>query len=263
MRTLYLAIQDLKKAALQHRVWLHLGWVEVKQRYRRSVIGPWWISLSMLIFILMMGIVFSRLFHQKIQEYIPFFTAGFLFWTFISTSVIEAAEIFKSNGGFIKQINLPHSLYVFKHIVRQVICLLHNFVVYLLVCLVFKFNPGFKALLVIPGFVILALNVYWICFLVAILCARFRDIVPMISSCVQIAFFITPISWMPRLLDQNPAILKLNPLVYLLDVVRAPLLGTLPTEISWFFCSVMAVIGSIITFLAFSLARPRIAFWVD
>jgi ABC-type polysaccharide/polyol phosphate export permease len=263
MRLLRLAFQDLKKGILQYRVWTHLGWVEVKQRYRRSVIGPWWISLSMLIFIIMMGIVFSRLFHQRLDEYIPFFTAGFLFWTFISNSVVEAAEVFKSNGGFIKQINLPFSLYVFKHLVRQIICLLHNLVIYLLVCIFFKLNPGPVVLWVFPGFLLLAINVYWICFLVGIICVRYRDMVPMITSCVQIAFFVTPISWMPRLLDQNPSILKYNPLTYMLDIVRSPLLGNLPSAMSWAVNLNMAIIGCGISFVLFSIARPRIAFWVD
>jgi lipopolysaccharide transport system permease protein len=263
MSLLTLAIQDFKRAIFQHRVWLHLGWVEVKQRYRRSVLGPWWISLSMLIFILMMGVVFSRLFHQSLSEYIPFFTAGFLFWTFISSSVVEGADIFKSNSGFIKQINLPFSLYIFKHLVRQIIFLMHNFVVYLLVCAFFKFNPGIAVLWEIPGFILFVINVYWICFLVAMMCARYRDIVPMINSFVQIAFFITPISWMPRLLDQNPSLLKLNPLVYLLDIVRAPLLGSVPANMSWIVCTSMAIIGCCICFIWFSIVRSRIAFWVD
>ncbi|HUD00763.1 MAG TPA: ABC transporter permease, partial [Rhabdochlamydiaceae bacterium] len=248
MGLLNLALQDFKKALLQRRVWLHLGWVEVKQRYRRSVIGPWWISLSMLLFILMMGVVFSRLFHQTLDEYIPFFTAGFLFWTFISSSVIEGVEIFRSNSGFIKQINLPFSLYVFKHLVRQTIVLMHNSVVYILVCAFFKFNPGSVALLGIPGFILLALNVYWICFLLAMICTRYRDMAPLVNTCVQIAFFITPISWMPKLLDQNPRILKYNPLVYLLDVVRAPLLGTAPANESWIVCTLMAIGGCLIFF---------------
>lgn len=262
-KKIFLAFTDLKKAVLQYRVWLHLGWVEVKQRYRRSIIGPWWISLSMLIFILMMGIVFSRLFHQSLREYIPFFTAGFLFWSFISTSVVEAAEVFKSNGGLIKQINLPFSLYVFKHIVRQVICLMHNAVVYFLVCIFFQINAGWTIFLVIPGLLLLSLNLCWICFLVSIICARFRDMVPIINSCVQIAFFITPISWMPRLLDQNPSILKYNPLSYFLEVVRAPLLGEIPLWINWSVNGVLAISGCIVTFLIFALVRNRIAFWVD
>ena len=257
------AIHDIKKGALQYRAWFYLGWVEVKQRYRRSVIGPWWISLSMLIFILAMGIVFSRLFQQNLNEYIPFFTAGFLFWSFISSSVLEAAEIFKSNGAFIKQIHLPFNLYVFKHLVRQIIILLHNLVIYLLVCLFFKLNPGPNIFWIIPGFLLLVLNIYWVSFLLAMLCARFRDMIPIISSCVQIACFVTPISWTPKLFDPHSCILKLNPLVYLIDIVRAPLLGQLPAIASWYVNFSMFVIGFLITFILFSKVRTRIVFWVD
>lgn len=263
MGLLNLGFRDFKSALLQHRVWTHLGWVEVRQRYRRSFLGPWWISLSMLFFILMMGIVFSRLFHQEPSEYIPFFTSGFLFWTFISTSTLEAADVFSTNSGFVKQTNLPFCLYVFKHLVRQLIILAHNSVIYVLICAWFKINPGMTALLVFPGLLLVTLNVWWICMLVGLLCARFRDMVPIIASCVQVGFFVTPVSWMPKLLDQNPAILIYNPAVYMLDLVRSPLLGTLPSQASLTVVSATAVIGMMVTFFVFSLARPRIAFWVD
>jgi lipopolysaccharide transport system permease protein len=263
MSFLTLAVRDFKQSAALRRVWMHLGWVEVKQRYRRSVIGPWWISLSMLIFIFMMGIVFSRLFHQELDAYIPFFTAGFLFWTFISTSVSEAAEIFRANVGFIKQMKLPYNLYLFKHLVRQLICLMHNAVVYVLVCLFFQFNPGWNLFWVIPGLFLLTVNMYWICSLISVVCTRFRDVVPMISSCVQIAFFVTPISWTPRLLDQNSAILKWNPLVYLLEVVRAPCLGSVPSLTSYTVVSALALGGCALSFFVFARLRTRIAFWVD
>lgn len=255
--------RDFKNSIRQYPVWLHLGWVEVKQRYRRSLLGPWWITLSMLIFITMMGVVFSRLFHQSLKEYIPFFTAGYLFWIFISSSVSEAAEIFKSNGAFIKQINLPFTIYVLKHIVRQVIFLAHNAVVYFFVCIAFKINPGKVSMLALPGFILLLANVYWVSFLIAIICVRFRDMVQIISSCIQVAFFITPISWMPRLLENNPKVLKYNPLVYLLDMVRTPLLGGVPHLSSYIFSSVMAVIGLLLSFFIFSMIRSRIAYWVD
>jgi ABC-type polysaccharide/polyol phosphate export permease len=257
------AIGDFKKAVLQPRLWTHLGWVDVKQRYRRSVLGPWWISLSMLIFILMMGIVFSRLFHQELAEYVPFFTTGFLFWTFISGSTIEAAEIFSSNSGFIKQANLPFSLYIFKHLARQLIIFAHNAVIYVLICTWFKINPGAVAFLAIPGFMLLTVNVYWLCLLVGILCSRYRDMVPIIASCVQIAFFVTPISWMPKLLDQNVAFLKYNPLAYLLEIVRSPLLGVMPSMTSLVVASAMAALGVAVSLYVFSVSRPRIAFWVD
>jgi ABC-type polysaccharide/polyol phosphate export permease len=87
--------------------------------------------------------------------------------------------------------------------------------------------------------------------------------VPIINSCVQIAFFITPISWMPRLLDQNPALLRYNPLVYLLEVVRAPLLGEIPSLMSLFMVVGMALCGCLLSFFVFIQVRARIAFWVD
>ncbi len=263
MTIFYLALQDIKISLSQYRIWLHLGWTEVKQRYRCSIIGPWWITLSMLIFIFMMGLVFSRLFHQKLDDYIPFFTAGFLFWTFISSSITESVEIFRSNSGYIKQIRLPYSLYVFKHLTRQLIYLMHNFIVYVLVCVFFKKNPGILSLLVIPGLFLLVINVYMLKFLIAMICSRYRDMGPVINTCVQIAFFVTPISWMPKLLSQNSFILKLNPLTYLLDIVRSPLLGTVPTYISWLVSLGIAPIGGLLCFMIFSIMRPRIAFLVD
>ena len=68
---------------------------------------------------------------------------------------------------------------------------------------------------------------------------------------------------MPRLLDQNPAILKYNPLVYMLDIVRSPLLGNPPSTMSWIVNLEMALIGCAMSFFLFSMARSRIAFWVD
>ncbi len=242
---------------------MHLGFAEIRQRYQRSVLGPWWISLSMLIFILVMSAVFSRLFHQSLRDYIPFFSAGFLFWTFISTSITEATEIFKSNSGFIKQINLPYNLYVFKHLFRHMICLAHNLVVYLLICAFFRIIPSLTWFLLLPGLAIVLANLYWLCLLVGIISTRFRDMIPIISSAIQIAFFVTPISWMPKLLDGYPYLLKLNPFTYLLDLVRSPLLNQTPHLMSWIICLSMAVGGFLICFSVFTKTRSAVVFWVD
>jgi len=242
---------------------MHLSWVEVRQRYRRSVIGPWWISLSMLIFIVAMGEVYSRLFKQDMAEYIPFFTAGYLIWIFISQSMIEATEIFKTNASFVKQIQLPFNLYIFKHLARHLILLAHNIVVYLLVMIYFRVNPGWEVLWIIPGFALLVVNMYWICLLIALLSARYRDTVPLISSCVQIAFFITPISWMPKLIGPHSLILKLNPFVYFLGATRNPLTGSPITMNTWIYNLTAACVGLLFTWCVFAWIRSRIIFWID
>lgn len=263
MKRLDLALKDIKKAGSQYRVWLHMGLLEVKQRYQRSVLGPWWVTISMFIFILAMGKIFSRLLAQDLSEYLPFFTAGFLLWTFISSSINESTEIFRINGGLIKQVKLPYNLYPLKFFTRNVIFLLHNAVVYFFVIWFFKINPGWNGLLAIPGILLLVVNMYWICLLVALISTRFRDMVPIINSCTQVLFFVTPISWMPQLLGQDSWVVKFNPFVYFLDAARQPLLGIAPSLTIWAVNIGIAALGLLLCLIVFSFTRSRIPFWID
>jgi ABC-type polysaccharide/polyol phosphate export permease len=260
---LSIAVKDFWNGLKAYRIWGCFAWMEVKQRYRRSILGPWWISLSMLIFVIAMGIVYSHLFKENLATYLPFFASGFLFWTLISTSITESTEVFKLNRQFIKQINLPYSLYIFKHLSRQLIFLVHNFAVYILIMLYFKISPNLNMLLVIPGLVLLLLNLYWISLFLCILGTRFRDIVPIVTSCMQIALFITPVTWMPKLVGPHSYIIKLNPLTYLIEVVRTPLLGINPLFRFWWTNCVMIILGFTFTFIVLSYCRNKIAFWVD
>ena len=256
------SFQDLKGAFSHYRACFFLAFLEVKQRYQRSTLGPWWITLSMLIFILVMGQIFSRLFAQGLSEYLPFFTTGFIFWSLISTTINESAELFKANSGFIKQIKLPYNLYVLKLLTRNVIIFAHNFVVYFFVIWVCGCNPGWRSVVAVPGFILILMNLYWIVFLIALLSARYRDLVPIVASLLQILFFATPISWMPRLL-QDSLFVKLNPLTYLLELVRQPLLGALPSAEAWIVAGVSAMVGITGCLLVFHFVRTRIPFWVD
>ena len=256
-------MQDIRQAGCQYPVWLQLGLLEVKQRYRRSILGPWWITISTLIFIVAMGMIFSRLLAQDLAEYIPFFTTGFLLWSFISTSINDSTDIFRSHGGFIKQLKLPYNLYVLKFISKNVIFLAHNFVVYLLVMWFFNLNPGWKGLLAIPGLMLLILNMYWICLLTALISTRFRDMVPIVNSSLQLLFFITPISWMPHLLGSHSMIVRLNPFFYFIDIVRQPLLGADVSFSAWAIAAGAALVGFGFTFGIFSIVRSKIPFWID
>ena len=260
---LNLAFRDLYHALKNYRIWYYFAWMEVKQRYRRSLLGPWWITLSMLIFIVAMGMVYSRLFKQDLADYIPFFTAGFLFWVFLSGCINEATEVFKNNSSFIKQLNLPYNLYICKHLARHTIFLAHNLLAYVLVMIVFRKMPDLDILLVIPGFILLLLNVYWISLFISLLSTRFRDMIPIVTSCMQIAFFITPVTWMPKLLNPHSYIMKLNPFVYLIEVVRTPLLGIAPMPRFWLANTLMLVLGFGFVMFLFSRYRTKIPFWVD
>ncbi len=263
MNSFSLAIRDFSSALRKFAVWQNLGVLEVKQKYQRSVLGPWWVSISMLIFIVVLGTVFSRIFSMDYAAYMPYFSAGYLLWLYISSCLSESTELFWQNSGFIKQINLPFSLYVFKFMTKNILIFLHNFLAFLLVLVYFRVPVDWTVFLAIPGFFLLSVNIYWMSLLTAIISTRFRDMVPIVNSCIQILFFVTPISWDRQLLGAQSKIIKFNPMVYLIDIVRSPLLGKVPALNSYFVTSAIACVGLTFSFLVFSKVRARIPFWVD
>ena len=94
------------------RLWTMLGWSDIVQRYRRSALGPLWITLSMAIFIVVLGVIYSRIFKLDIATYLPYVAMGVIAWGFMSGTTAECCATFIENGAIIKQINLPFTLYV-------------------------------------------------------------------------------------------------------------------------------------------------------
>ena len=115
---------------------------------------------------------------------------------------------------------------------------------------------------IVPAFLLLAINAFWISILLGLIGARFRDVPPIVASFLQVAFFVTPIIWPIETLGQWQAIGTLNPLFAAIDVVRAPLLGRATAAYSWTVLLIVTVVGSVLTFAMFARFRARIAYWI-
>jgi homopolymeric O-antigen transport system permease protein len=243
-------------------VWMVLSWDDIRQRYRRSVLGPFWITLSMGIFIVLLGVIYSRLFHTDITTYIPFLAAGFTVWGLIAQTTTESCMAFNEGGRIIKQIKLPYSVYILRVVWRNFIVFLHTVVIFIPVAIFFKVVPSLATLYVLPGLFLVCVNVTWVATTLAILSTRYRDMPPIINTGVQIMMFATPIMWPVSQLNGATIIADINPLYHLLEIVRAPMLGTAPELLSWLVAGGMAVAGSVFaTALLVSKAR-RIVFWL-
>ena len=112
--------------------------------------------------------------------------------------------MFTTSESYIKQIRLPYSVYVFRSIWSKLIIFAHNFVIYFGVLIYFQIWPGAAALLAIPALMLIVLNGALATVYIGMVSARFRDIPQLISSVVQIIFFVTPIMWNPELLRIEP-----------------------------------------------------------
>ena len=252
---------DLFAALSSRDLWLFLAWQDIRLRYRRSKIGPFWITLSMAIFCLALGVVYSQLFKAETKEYLPFLSVGLVFWGLISGLLSEFPNLYVDNASYIRDMKINPFTILFRVIARHVITLAHNALIFVGIYLYFGINPGLNAFLVLPGFALVLLNLVAIGVSLSLFGARFRDVAPITQSLVQMLFFITPITWFPRLISTHSWVMQTNPFAYYLDLMRSPLLGQPPAMESWVVALCTLTLFSVVAVLMYRAKASRIPFW--
>ena len=187
-----LALLDLAQGARAHHLWYLLAWQDIRRLYRRSVLGPFWLTVSMGALVGVLGTLYGMLFEVDSADYVPFLALGFIVWTLISGVITDGCKVFINAEGIIKQVGLPLSIHVYRLLWRHLLILFHNAAVFVVVAAVFAVWPGWTGLLALPGLVLLCLNGIWAGLLLGIVSARFRDVPPIVTSVVRICFFVTP-----------------------------------------------------------------------
>lgn len=255
------ALLDIAEGARQWRVWLTLSWHDIRQRYRGSMLGPFWLTISTGIMVAAIGLLYGSAL-KTTEGYFPFLAVGLVTWHLIQSLVSEGCQAFIQSEGFIKQMRLPLSLFAYRAVSRNLIVFAHNLVVYLVVAALFPVRVDASTLLIIPGLFMLCVNGLFAGIFLGMLCARFRDVPQIVASALQIAFFVTPIIWPPSLAASRPFVVYLNPLHYVIEIVRAPLLGDAVPSTIWLGVLLITAVNATAALLFFSWRRHRIAYWV-
>ena len=257
------ALRDIRDGFFCLHIWPMLGWMEIKQRYKRSVLGPFWITISTGCWIVGVGLIWGKLFNSDTATYLPYLGTSFILWQFVSSLINDACEAFIAAEGYIKQTDLPLSIHVFRMIWRTLIMFAHNLVLIVALMFVFPMTIDWHLLLFPLGLLVLLINSLWIGLLFGLLCARFRDIPLLVASVVQLFFFITPIMWNVDMLGkENRWVADLNPFFHFLELVRAPILGYSPSVSNWIAVIGITAIGYLFTLLFYNRFKARIAYWV-
>lgn len=247
-------------------IWGMLGWHDIRQRYRRSVIGPFWLSISAAVMVGALGFVYSGLFNQDISKYLPFLAVGLIVWGFISSLFNEASTVFVSSEGMLKQIRLPLTVYVCRMVWRNFIIFAHNAVI-IVVVMIWAQTPMTWELILIPAaLLIICFNGLNIGLLLGIFCTRFRDIVQLVANLIQLLFFITPIMWSPSILSSRDVdrawVAEYNPVYHFIEIIRAPVLGEPILMSSWTVVLAISVATWLLAMWALTKFRHRVAYWL-
>ncbi|WP_321840504.1 ABC transporter permease [Paraburkholderia bannensis] len=257
-----LALLDLRKSIASWRLWTLLGWLEVRQRYARSRVGPFWLTISMGVMIASIGMVYGTLFGMKLGDYLPFLAISLVMWTSFSQTVTDGSVAYINSGQYIRQASTPKLIYVLQVIWRNAVILAHNFVIVLVLFALFGVKSWTTLPLFIPALLIYIANALWIAMVVGLLSARFRDLPQIVQALMQVAFYITPIIYRPDSLNRFSFIVEFNPLAYLIGVVREPLIGQVPSALTWGVTIGMAVLGWIVALALTGRYLKRIPYWV-
>ena len=263
------AVGDLRQGLHQRELWLSLGWQDIKQRYRRSTLGPLWITIATGVMAVALGFLYSILFQIPLAEFLPHVTVGLIIWGFISGCIKEGSEVFIANEGLIKQLPSALSVHVYRLVWRQFLFLLHNLVIWVVLMIVFPRPLGWELILSVLALGVLMINGVWVSMLFGILATRFRDIAPLLDSMVQLLFCMTPIVWTTQTLYEQGGeianrarIAELNPLYHYLEIVRAPMLGEPVAAYHWWIVLGCTAVGLLLAFLALRKFRSRVPYWV-
>lgn len=259
------AWEDISASVANFRLAALLGWQDVAQRYRRSSIGAFWLTINMGVLIGALGLVFGTIFNSPMSEFLPFICVGLIMWGYFSNLVNDGCGSFISNSDTMLQLPIPFFTYILRTWWRNTIILAHNMVIFPIVLLIFGKFVNFNALLVIPGFVLVSLNLLWIMIVLAVLCTRYRDLTQIVQNIMQVGMYVTPIMWMANHLPggtRSRLMLELNPFYHLISVVREPLLGGTATQLNWMVMIGMAIIGWTIALLFLNRYRSRITYWL-
>jgi ABC-type polysaccharide/polyol phosphate export permease len=256
------AWRDLIEGLKRHWMWTSLAFQDMKIRYRGSLLGPFWVTISTFVLVVAMGLIYSHLFHATTDSYMPYLGLGLIVWQLISSLITEGCQTFTTAEAIIQQIPVPFSVHAYRVVCRNLIVFAHNMAIVPIGLIVFRTRLDWHLIDTGLGCLVLAVNGVWITLFLGIFSTRFRDIAPIVASFLQVVFFLTPIFWPIDALGVYRPIAEFNPMFCAIDVIRAPLIGEPIGPYSWPILLATTVIGWGVTFWLFARFRSRIAYWV-
>ena len=262
MAPLVAAFHDWRQASKLASLCFNLALEDLRDRYRKTLLGVAWIIVSFALFVGVKVLVFGQMVSTSQVEFGLYVTLGFGLWTFINAMVVDACTAYMFSRAWILGTAIPYPVFLMQAILRNSMMFALELVVMAL-ALFWKPTPWSPTTwLAIPGLLALLVTSVWLAAILAPLCARYRDLHHTIKTGMQLMFFVTPILWMPTQRGSLALIAKYNPISHFIAIVRDPLMyDRIPTG-SWVVVLAFNVAGLAMGLAVYAATRRRVAHWI-
>jgi ABC-2 type transport system permease protein len=258
------AAGDAAEGVRRWRSWTYLAVESVKNQYRRTVIGPWWLTIQTAAYVAGLAVLFGTIFHESLRLFVPYVAAGFIGFGLLAGMTRAGSDVFVNNASVIKSTRQPLSMLVLQAVMVEFLQFMHNLVIVALF-LAFGLVPvTWMLVLVVPAVALMLLNGVALGLWLGPTVARFRDVGPFVASIMSVMVFFTPIFWRVDTLHPNSRayLVAWNPFAYLLGIFRDPLLGGPLHLATYVGAGVITFANVILAALIFSRGRSRLPYWV-
>jgi ABC-type polysaccharide/polyol phosphate export permease len=227
-------LQDIWKCRY---FWLSLVHMDLRTRYRGSVIGMGWSLLQPICMTVILCLVFAKLMCMPIRDFAPYLMTGLAFWSFIQSVTAHGCYCFFFGQAYIRQFPAPMAIYPLRSALGGAFHFVLAMSLVVALALVLRGIPSWLALLaLVPAFVMLLALGWALALLFGLATVRFRDTNHLTEIGLQGMFYLTPIFYPAEVLTQRGLgfLLNFNPFMPFLTLLRTPILdGQWPTAAVW------------------------------
>lgn len=257
-------LKDYYESILKPLSWLYLGYMDITLKYKRTLLGPWWVTLGICMIVGVLSTVWPHILSTDFNFFIPYFSIGFVIWNWFSSTILESTSSLIESENLIKQIRIPISTHLLRCSIRNFISFGHNSVLILIVIYIYNLNIDFKVLIfyTFPSLLLIFFSLNSIGIILGIFALRFRDFNNISFFILQILFFFTPIIWHPSILNKSSYFLEFNLIYYWVDIIRQPILGLEIHQNSLLVIFFSSLILFFLSCLFIGKYRNRIIYWL-
>jgi ABC-type polysaccharide/polyol phosphate export permease len=257
-------LHELRDSIALRTVWFNLAVNDLRSRYRRTRLGPWWLVIGLGITMSTMSVLWSTLFGLPWREFVPYMLTSLVTWNWISGSITGACNIFAGEySGLLKTMPLPPIVHVMRFVMVNFLIHLHNMTIPIAALVITGTIPSASIIFWLPVSTMLVMvNAVSVGVYLGIAGARVRDFSNLVGAIMAPMMMLTPVMWKPDMLGPHSYIVYLNPFYHFITMIRAPLLGVSVSIISLAVVLVITAINIGLALFCYRRYRKVMVYWL-